>query len=411
MVETSPGLPRPPEPMKDEAGVPLYTLPPLLERADGSPVADAEGWRIRRAELLRLFEQTVYGRVPEVDATGVCFKQWSTHEVQLSHPADDPDGDVEADPVRALCRQGELVLPGDAGRSVPVLLYEPADAGGPVPCFIGLNFKGNAAVTDDPAVRTHPDFDESRRGAMKRRWPLARIVGDGFAVMTSWYEAWSPDHPERWREGAAPAPEPGAPDAGGAIALWAWGLRRMLDAASLLPSLDPRRVAVLGHSRLGKAALWAGALDERFALAISNDSGCGGATLSRRCFGETVAQINETFPHWFCLAFHGYGAREADLPVDQHQLLALLAPRPVAVGSAAEDLWADPRGEFLSLVHAGPTYTLHGLTSLNGDTMPDPGGHVHGHNAYHLRPGRHDLLDHDWQRYLAFARRHLSTDP
>ena len=300
-----------------------------------------------------LFEQTVYGRVPEADALGVCFKQWSSHGVDLLRPADDPDHAADAGPVRALCRQGELVLPGGDGSSVPVLVYEPADAGGPVPCFIGLNFEGNAAVTDDAAVRAPAGFNERERGMMKRRWPLCRIVGGGFAVMTSWYEAWAPDHPKRWRDGAAPAPQPGALDAGGAVALWAWGLRRMLDAASALPSLDARRVAVLGHSRLGKAALWAAALDERFALAVSNDSGCGGAALFRRCFGETVARINDTFPHWFCPAFHGYGGREAELPVDQHQLLTLLAPRPVAVGSASEDLWADPRGEFLSLVHAG----------------------------------------------------------
>ena len=397
--------------MQDEAGVPRYTLPPLLEYADGSPVTDAAGWRVRRAELLRLFEQKVYGRMPEAGAADVRVERWSTHGVELPRPAGGPGDGGEAGVVRALCRQGELMVSGREGPRVPVLVYEPADAAGPVPCFIGLNFKGNAAVSDDPAVRAPDGFDEGQRGMLKRRWPLGRIVGAGFAVMTAWYGSWAPDHPERWREGAAPAPAPGAPDAGGAVALWAWGLRRMLDAASALPSLDARRVAVLGHSRLGKAALWAGALDERFALTVSNDSGCGGAALFRRCFGETVARINDAFPHWFCPAFHDYSGREAELPVDQHQLLALLAPRPVAVGSAAEDLWADPRGEFLSLVHAGPAYTLHGLTSLDGDTMPDPGGHVRGHNAYHLRPGGHDLLDHDWQRYLAFARRHLLPEP
>lgn len=162
---------------------------------------------------------------------------------------------------------------------------------------------------------------------------------------------------------------------------------------------------MLGHSRLGKAALWAGAQDERFAAVISNDSGCLGAALSRRRFGETLGFLTDTFPHWLPKRIHRYVEREDELPVDQHQLLGLVAPRPLYVASASEDRWADPRGEFLATRAASEVYERMGLEGLSLTSFPEPGSFQHGTLAYHLRRGDHDLTRWDWERFLDFADR------
>jgi len=288
-----------------------------------------------------------------------------------------------------------------------LLIYSPATSSAPLPVFLGLNFLGNVSVSRDPAL-----LGAGERGASERRWPIEFITGAGYAVATLCYEDFFPDKDEASYTTSVqrlfPPEErgPGA-DRWGAIATWAWGLSRALDYLETDPQFDAKRVAVIGHSRLGKAALWAGARDPRFALVLSNDSGCGGAALSKRIAGETVADINDRFPHWFCHNFRRYNRREADLPIDQHELLALMAPRPLGVHSASEDAWADPEGERRALELAQPVYALFDVPALDAPASDLRPRRLH----YFLRTGVHDLLLPDWEEYVRFADETLKGIP
>ncbi|MFW5760737.1 MAG: acetylxylan esterase, partial [Cyclobacteriaceae bacterium] len=295
----------------------------------------------------------------------------------------------------------------------------------PVPVFLGLNFYGNHTISADTFIninqgwiRNNDDFGvvnnratEKSRGVRVNRWPLQMIIDAGYGLATIYYGDLDPDktNPIDWEDGIHPLfarQGQAEPDSNqfGAIGAWSWGLSRAVDYFETDDDIDNNHIALMGHSRLGKAALWAGAYDDRFSLVISNNSGCGGAALSRRQFGETIWRINNSFPHWFCKNFHTYNNNESALPVDQHMLLALIAPRPLYVASAEEDKWADPKGEFLSAFHASKVYELYGKRGLADDNMPAINQPLQdGSVAYHIRSGGHDVTDYDWEQYLKFA--------
>jgi hypothetical protein len=395
----------------EEAKVPAYVLPDPLRFQDGRPVGEARGWtERRRAEVLRLFQEHVYGKSPgPPPRMRSVVVEWEPRAL----------GGL------ATRRQVRVLLDGsEGGPAFDMLLYAPNAVPRPVPAFLGLNFDGNHAVHPDPGIRVSTTWmdegpgivdhraTDAARGTDAAAWPVERILDRGYALATVYYGDIEPDHPDGWRDGVRARIGPGitgrfAPDDWGAIGAWAWGLSRALDVLAKDPDVDGRRVAVIGHSRLGKTALWAGAQDERFAMVVSNDSGEGGAALARRKFGERTESITSVFPHWFCSRYREYAGREEDLPVDQHELLALVAPRPVYVASATEDLWADPRGEFLSAKAAEPVYRLLGRPGLGIDQMPVADRPVGETIGYHLRRGKHALTAYDWEAYLDFADRHL----
>jgi hypothetical protein len=246
---------------------------------------------------------------------------------------------------------------------------------------------------------------EASRGFQSERWPVETILSRGYAVGTFYYGDIFPDH-SGGRPGSVQPSFDGNRDSWGAVATWAWGMSRALDALHSNPLVDPERVALVGQSRHGKAALWAGALDPRFALIVANNSGKGGASLVRRNFGETIRHVSTRYPHWFAAPFALFAGREHDLPVDAHMLIALNAPRPVYIASAEDDLWADPKGEFLGALGADPVYRLLGTDGLGAREMPSPGRPVTSTIGYHLRPGGHGVTAYDWDCFLDFADRH-----
>lgn len=402
------------QPNYDESKVPDYQLPELLLTVNGKTVSNKEEWEnTRRQEILNLFKEEVYGKMPskEVD---VSFKV-------IKHKPEALDGKAIQKEVLATFSNGAKSI------SMNILIFLPKQEMQPVPVFVGMNFYGNHTIHPDTSisitdhyVSNNDEFHifnntatDSSRGVRVSRWPVERILERGYGLATIYYGDLDPDFDDGFKNGIHPlfyddGQTKPKPDEWGSIGAWAWGLSRAMDYFEMDDAIDQHSVAVIGHSRLGKTSLWAGASDDRFALVISNDSGCGGAALSRRKFGETVKRINKGFPHWFCDNFNKYNNNEEDLPVDQHMLLALIAPRPMYVASAEEDKWADPKGEYLSLFHACQVYQLYDKKIQLSENPPEVNMPVISNKVgYHIRSGGHDITEYDWERYLDFADMHL----
>lgn len=392
----------------DESNIPPYVLPDLTAALNGKEITTIQEWEeIRRPEILQLFKDEVYGQIPEGKKLSIRYQVIE-------------DG---------------LALNGNARRKqvqihigslsdtliVNLLMYLPVSEENS-PIIFGYNFYGNQSIILDTNiilsnswVRNNPTFEiienkqtNASRGKRSYRWAVEMIIKNGFGLATAYYGDIDPDRND-FSDGIHPfyySNDQNIPSKTewGAIGAWAWGASRILDYLKVNPGTQHSKVIIFGHSRLGKTALWAAAMDIRFDMVIANNSGCGGAALFRRKIGETAEIINNKFPHWFSDSFLTYNGAEHKLPIDQHMLIALIAPRPVYIASAKEDRWADPKGEYLSTYQAGKVYQLYGKPVLT-DSIPPP-THQPLHSTiqgYHIREGKHDVTDYDWEQFLNFA--------
>jgi hypothetical protein len=383
-------------------------IPDVLKTADGQTVATPDVWeKTRRPEVLELFRAQVFGRNPVERPDSLRFEPLEPDKVMM-------DG-------KALRKRISIRYAGPGGEgAIALTAFIPtggtASPKPPSPAFVLICNRSSAKHIDPDRFAPNPFF------------PAEEIVARGYAALAFHNGDVDPDGHDGFTNGVhgvfQPDPSARGPDSWGTIAAWAWGASRVMDWIETVPDLiDAKRVAVVGHSRGGKTALWAGATDTRFALTVSNNSGCGGAKLNRMELpkSESIARINKAFPHWFCDNFKRYGDNEEALPVDQHMLVALIAPRLAYVASATLDDWAGQPGEFRSCALASPVWGLYGLKGLAapdlraGDPLSAPGGRglplpdtpLHeGHIGYHLRTGKHDLTLYDWQRYMDFFDKH-----
>jgi hypothetical protein len=387
----------------DEAKVPKYTLPEVLTLRSGQPVRDAKTWTTRRrAEILAIYETEVYGRSPAKPAR-LNYEVKSVEKTALDGKA---------------VRKIVTVFFGDKpdAPKMDLLLYLPAAAKKPVPVILGMSFSGIHTVANDPGVPLAEQWvrdvkqtaAEKTRGASITQWQVDKILAAGYGLATFYYGQAEPDFVGGMKYGIRPLffkpgqTEPAA-DEWGAIAAWGWASMRAMDYLEKDKDVDAKHVGLFGHSRLGKAAIWAAAQDTRFSFAISNESGEGGAAISRRNYGERTKDLNARFPHWFDGNFKRYSAREGEMPFDSHMLLSLIAPRGLYVASAEGDQWSDPKGEFLGAANASPVWQLFGKKGIG--TMEMPGLHqpVGDNVRYHIRAGKHDVTEYDWEQYLKFA--------
>lgn len=363
-----------------EEKVPSYTLPDVLKTLDGRKVTTPQAWtKMRRGEILELFRENVFGRIPETPYKKN-FKVINIDKNALNGAATLKQVDIEI-----TAEEKQLVI--------HLTLFTPNNKQKPVPAFLLIDNRGPANT--DPTRNSKSEF-----------WPVEEAIARGYGMAVFSNSDVDPDNFDDFKNGihALLDKNPRPDNAWGTLAAWAWGASRCMDYLVTDKDIAADKVAVVGHSRGGKTALWAGAEDTRFAMIVSNESGCGGAALARRRFGETVGRINTAFPHWFCSNYKKYNNNEDALPVDMHMLLALSAPRALYVDCASEDLWGDPRGSYLALYNAVPVYKLLKINSDIPEPMPPMNKQViSGNVAFHIRDGIHNMLLKDWNWFMDFA--------
>lgn len=377
-------------------------LPDMLVMFNGERVTTRRQWaQQRRPELKALFQHYMYGFMPP-----------APRKVRAT---------LEREDKRCLggkATKKEIAIAyGPAGAPpIHLLLIVPNKRKGPAPVFVGANFFGNHGVLDDPtiALPQAPGSDkrctDEGRGKRVNVWNADLLVRRGYALATFNRSDVDPDkndftdgiHPFYARKGAKRGPHEW-----GTIAAWAWGLQRVADYLVTDPDIDQTKIVAVGHSRLGKTALLAAAFDERFAMAIPLQAGCGGTAPSRGTIGESVERINTVFPHWFCDEFKKFNQCPERIPFDQHGLVALMAPRPVLFSNAVEDEWANPKGQFEVLLAADPVYRFLGAGGLDAKTMPRLGKLLDSTLGYFIRTGKHSMSVVDWRAFLAFADKHF----
>lgn len=389
----------------------LSSLPDPLIMKDGTFVETSEQWYTqRRPELLDVFSHEMYGESP-LKPKNMRFEVFDNDSNALSGKATRRQVRIEIE------KNGKEMF-------LDVLIYLPNQVKkGKIPVIVGLNFGGNHTIHIDPAIKLAESWLENRtvftnlscvknnrateacRGINANQWPVEKILERGYALVTVYREDIASDQPEKWLTGGVHALYPEfqeGEDNFGTIAAWAWGMSRIVDYLETDRDIDSKRIALFGWSRLGKAALWAGACDIRFSLVISNGSGAGGAKIFRRNIGENISRLCTIFPHWYSKSFRKYMDKDSILPFDQHQILSLIAPRPVYISSAQDDNYADPSGEFMSALAANKVYRFLGTEGLLIKEMPLLNNSTQGRIGYHIRTGKHDVTAYDWEQYLDF---------
>jgi hypothetical protein len=367
----------------DESKVAAYALPDPLVMSNGRRVANAVEWRNqRRPEILRAYQNEIYGRIPA-----------NTPKVRWEVTETNPAAKDNTATMRRLV--GRI---GTAANAQPInmMVYTPAKATRPVPLILIINFGGGPPVEGRPAMQ----FNDP---------PVAAdILARGWGYAMVGYLDIQPDRLNTFDQGVIgqtlAAGEQPKPDEWGTISAWSWGLSRIIDYFETDKLVDAKKIAVHGHSRLGKTVLWASALDERIAAVYSSCSGEMGAALARRDWGETVDDMAQNFSYQFAGNFQKYVGRWNDMPVDAHMLISLSAPRPVFITGGTQDQWADPVGEFKAAVAAGPVYKLLGKNDLGTTELPALDTPLtKGDIGWHYHTGGHAATAADWKAFLEFV--------